>query len=100
MKPPPRGGKIISYFATLSLALGLGSPLGVAAIPTGYFLKDNLRLSAIELAGFAAIAGAPACVSFLFGFLRDRWRPSRWGDRGYLLAGGIGAVCVPGVERH
>ena len=42
---------IISYFAILNLALGLGSPLlGIAAIPISYFLKDNLRLSPMQLA--------------------------------------------------
>jgi hypothetical protein len=86
--------KIISYFAILNLALGLGSPAGIASIPIGYFLKDNLRLSPLGLAGFGAIAAAPVYVSFLFGFLRDRWRPSRSGDRGYLLGGGLGAVAA------
>jgi len=85
--------EIIAYFAILNLALGLGSPLlGIAAIPINYFLKDNLRLSPMQLAMFAAVAGTPAYVSFLFGFLRDRWRPPRWGDRGYLLGGAIAAA--------
>ena len=41
------------------------------------------------MAAFVAIASIPAYVGFLFGFLRDRWRPPGWGDRGYLLAGSV-----------
>lgn len=67
--------KIYAYFAILNLALGLGAPTGLAAIPIGYFLKDHLHLSPLGLAAFVAIASTPAYFGFLFGFLRDRWRP-------------------------
>jgi MFS family permease len=81
--------KIYAYFAILNLALGLGAPTGLAAIPIGYFLKDHLHLSPLGLAAFVAIASTPAYFGFLFGFLRDRWRPRVWGDRGYLLVGAL-----------
>ncbi len=85
--------RIISYFALLNLAVGLGTPLtGLAAIPIYYILKDKLRLSPFELAIFVAIASAPAYAGFLFGFLRDRWQPRIWGDRAYLLLGGVAAL--------
>jgi hypothetical protein len=87
--------KIIAYFALLNLAMGLGSPLiGLAAIPIYYYLKDKLSLSPVQLAIFVSIAGAPTYLGFLFGFLRDRWRPPFWGDRGYLLFGGIVALAA------
>ena len=97
-EPDPRGGsekdqatfadrdassrrKIISYFAILNLSVGLGTPLtGLAAIPINYILKDQLNLSPFGLAMFISIASAPAYVGFLFGFIRDRWRPRIWGD--------------------
>ena len=41
---------IFSYFLILCLAGGLGAPTGIAAIPIGYYLKDNLHLSAVNLA--------------------------------------------------
>ncbi len=83
---------IVGYFLILFLAGGLGAPTGIAAIPIGYFLKDNLHLSPVDLALFVAIAGAPAYFGFLPGFLRDRFRPRVMGDRAYLLVGAIMAL--------
>lgn len=59
--------------------------LGLSTLPILFFLKDRLQLGPGAIAAFAAIAGAPGYVGFLFGFLRDRWRPLGKGDRGYLL---------------
>jgi predicted MFS family arabinose efflux permease len=79
----------VVYFLILCLAGGLGAPSGIAALPIGYFLKDNLHLSPVEMAWFVAITGAPACVGFLVGFARDRFRPRSMGDRAYLLVGAL-----------
>jgi MFS family permease len=78
--------EVLSYFAILNIAIGLGSPLGIASIPLTYFLKDSLHLSPVRLAVFLAIASIPVCAGFAFGFIRDRWRSARWGDRQYLFA--------------
>jgi MFS family permease len=78
--------EVLSYFAILNIAIGLGSPLGIAAIPITYFLKDALHLTPVRLAVFLAIASIPVCGGFAFGFIRDRWRSARWGDRQYLFA--------------
>ena len=86
--------EILSYFAILNIAIGLGSPLGIAAIPINYFLKDSLHLSPVRLAVFLAIVSTPVCVGFLFGFIRDRWRSARWGDRQYLFVSAVGAAGV------
>jgi MFS family permease len=86
--------EVLSYFAILTVAVGLGSPAGIAAIPISYFLKDSLHLSPVRLAVFIAIVSTPVCVGFVFGFIRDRWRSARWGDRQYLL---VSAVAVAGV---
>ncbi len=89
---PPAGAdttstrwEVFSYFAILNIAVGLGSPLGIAAIPINYFLKDRLHLSPVRLAVFLAIVSIPGCAGFAFGFIRDRWRNARWGDRQYLF---------------
>ena len=85
--------RIISYFGLLNLSAGLGTPLtGLATIPIYYFLKDQLNLSALGLATFVSIVSVPSYLGFLFGFMRDRWRPRVWGDRAYLLAGGMLAL--------
>src|SRR5258708_27288806 len=72
--------EVLSYFAILNVAVGLGSAAGIAAIPISYFLKDSLHLSPVRLAVFIAIVSTPVCVGFVFGFIRDRWRSARWGD--------------------
>src|ERR1700674_619924 len=86
--------EVLAYFAILNIAVGLGSPLGIAAIPINYFLKDRLHLSPVRMAVFLAIASIPGCARFVFGFIRDRWRSARWGDRQYLLACGLAAAGV------
>lgn len=85
---------IFSYFLVLCLAGGLGAPTGIAAIPIGYFLKDNLHLSAVNLALFVALTGLPGYVAFLPGLVRDRFRPRAMGDRFYLLAGALVAIAA------
>jgi MFS family permease len=86
--------EVLGYFAVLNIAIGLGSPLGIAAIPISYFLKDSLHLSPVRLAVFLAIATLPVCFGFVFGFVRDRWRSARWGDRQYLLVCAMAAVVM------
>jgi MFS family permease len=97
--PDPGNGakmqwEVLAYFALLNIAIGLGSPLGIAAIPITYFLKDNLHLTPVQLAVFLAVGTAPVCIGFVFGFIRDRWRSARWGDRHYLLVCAIAAAAV------
>jgi len=90
----PMQWEVLAYFAILNVAVGLGSPLGIAAIPISYYLKDNLHLSPIQLSVFQAIVSIPVCVAFVFGFIRDRWRNASWGDRHYLFLGGLAATCA------
>jgi predicted MFS family arabinose efflux permease len=87
-------GAILGYFLILFLAVGLGTPIGIAAIPISYYLKDNLHLSPVELAVFVVLAGIPAYFGFLPGFVRDRLRPRLMGDRFYLLIGAAIALAA------
>jgi predicted MFS family arabinose efflux permease len=86
--------EVLVYFAVLNIAVGLGSPLGIAGIPITYFLKDNLHLTPVQLAVFLAIGSIPVSGGFVFGFIRDRWRSARWGDRQYLLSCGLAAAAM------
>ncbi len=93
-EPPPGSGstmqwEVLAYFAILNIAVGLGSPLGIAAIPINYFLKDRLHLTPVQMALFLAFASIPVSAGFVFGFIRDRWRSENWGDRQYLFACGL-----------
>lgn len=96
--PPSHGGaprmqlEVLAYFAILNLAVGLGSPLGIAGIPITYFLKDRLHLSPVQLAVFLAVVSIPVCAGFAFGFIRDRWRNANWGDRQYLFVCALAAA--------
>lgn len=83
---------IFGYFAALTLLLGLAGSL--SGLPIGYFLKDKLKLSAQQSALFGTIAGIPGYIGFVFGFIRDRWKPWGRGDRGYmLLTAPLSALC-------
>jgi hypothetical protein len=74
-------------------ALGFGSPAGgLIGLPISFLLKNKLHLQTHEMAVFALIAGAPAYVSFLFGFARDIWNPFGMGDRGYMVL--FGGLCA------
>jgi MFS family permease len=84
--------KIIVYFGILNLVLGLASPAGMLGIPISYLLKDHFHLRPVQTATFWAVTSSPFCVAFLFGFLRDRFRSSLGGDRGWLALGSAATV--------
>jgi MFS family permease len=84
--------KIIVYFGILNLVLGLASPAGMLGIPITYLLKDHFHLRPVQTATFWAVTSSPFCVAFLFGFLRDRFRSTLGGDRGWLALGSAAAV--------
>src|SRR5262245_58712470 len=74
------------YFGVLVLALGLGRvDKGLANLPVTFILKDQLQLKSSTASLFWALIDIPLYVGFAFGFVRDRWRPFGWGDRGYFL---------------
>ena len=77
--------EIALYFGGLMLTQGLADPLGIVYLPVLYILKDTLGLRPTSVAAFEAITMLPVYFGFLFGFLRDRWRPFGWGDQGYLV---------------
>ncbi|HLK56294.1 MAG TPA: MFS transporter [Chthonomonadaceae bacterium] len=69
----------------LVLVNSLTSPSGIPAIPLQFYLKDRLHLSPDAIALFGLVSGIPLYLSFVFGFVRDRWSPFRLGDRGHFL---------------
>ncbi|HLV80076.1 MAG TPA: MFS transporter, partial [Chthonomonadaceae bacterium] len=75
--------QIFLYFALLALLLGLGN--GLSGLPVVFYLKEKLQMGPQALARFSALASIPSYIGFLFGYLRDRWRPFGKGDRGYML---------------
>jgi MFS family permease len=85
--------RILIYLSVLLVLLGFGSPAGgLIGLPISFLLKNKLHLQAHEMAIFALIAGAPAYVSFLFGFARDIWNPLGMGDRGFMVL--FGGLCA------
>lgn len=75
------------YFTTLTLANAVGDPSGLLSLPLQFALKDQMGLGPASLALFEALTFIPVYFGFAFGFLRDRWKPFGWGDRGYLVIG-------------
>src|SRR4029079_14324258 len=56
-------------------------------------LKNKLNLQAHELAEFRLVAAIPLYLSFVFGFIRDIWKPFGLRDRGFMMVfGAIGAA--------
>lgn len=85
--------QIGTYLGFAFLALYLAVPsAGLAHIPLQVLLKDRLGLGPEQISLFQLVVAIPTYVSFLFGFLRDRWSPGGRGDRGYFLVFGIVAV--------
>jgi len=68
--------------------------LPLLAVPILFFLKNRLHMSASQTAFFALVTSIPLYLSFVFGFIRDRWSPFGLGDRGHLMVFGAltGAV--------
>ncbi len=86
--------RLLLYAGLLLLLVNFSSPDGgLIAIPINFFLKNRLHLSARQVATFNAWAGAPLYISFIFGFLRDRWSPFGAGDRGHFAVFGL-ATCA------
>src|SRR6185437_13653529 len=86
--------KIFVYLGVLIVLLAFGSPAGgLIDIPVSFLLKNKLHLPAHEVASFRLVAAIPLYLSFVFGFIRDRWNPFGWRDRGFmLLFGAISAL--------
>lgn len=84
---------LLSGGAVLMLLQFASPAAGLIGMPITFFLKNKLHLDAQAVASFNLFASAPLILSFLIGFLRDRWNPFGLGDRGYLsIFGAITAV--------
>ena len=75
--------QVMVYFFILNFALWLGT--GITAIPLSYYLKEGLQLNVQATSMVRFCLDSPLFIGFVFGFLRDRWRPFRMEDRGYFL---------------
>jgi MFS family permease len=61
---------------------------GFFTVPMQWKLSKQMGLKPSEVSLFFLLADIPAWIGFIFGFLRDRWRPGKMGDRAYFLIGG------------
>ena len=96
--PALRPFRLLLFAGLLSLLLNLAAPHGgLIGIPVLFFLKNRLHLQAHQFAEFNLWIGIPLYVSFLFGFLRDRWSPLGAGDRGHLMLFGVATGAVYGA---
>ena len=75
-------------FALLLLEFALPAN-GLIGLPITFFLKNRLHLTAQGVAAFNLWASIPLYLSFIFGFVRDRWSPFAAGDRGHLITFGL-----------
>ncbi|HEY2483196.1 MAG TPA: hypothetical protein VGI30_13520, partial [Caulobacteraceae bacterium] len=96
--PAPERLRLLFYAGLLLLLINLAAPSGgLIGLPVLFFLKNRLHLSARAFAQFNLWLGIPLYLSFLFGFLRDRWSPFGVGDRGHLVLFGAASAVIYGV---
>ena len=89
---------MLLYAGALLLLINLAAPNGgLIGLPVLFFLKNRLHLSAHAFATFNLWVGVPLYLSFLFGFLRDRWSPFGAGDRGHLALFGVASAVIYAV---
>ena len=87
--------RMMLFGGVLLLLINFAAPMhGLILIPVSFFLKNRLHLSANQLAIFSLGVGAPLFVSFMFGFLRDRWSPFGAGDRGHIVLFGLVTMVI------
>jgi hypothetical protein len=93
--PAADRAKILFAAAAVMLLLQFALPAaGFMGIPILFFLKQRLHLDAQGVAGFNFWASFPLYLSFVFGFMRDRWSPAGKGDRGHLVLFGLATAAV------
>jgi MFS family permease len=89
---------VLAYCGALLLLFNLAAPYaGLIGIPISFLLKNKLHLGANQLAQFNLWVGIPLYVSFVFGFVRDRWSPFGAGDRGHLILFGLTTAAIYAV---
>jgi hypothetical protein len=96
--PAPERLRLLYFSGLLLLLINLAAPSGgLIGLPVLFFLKNRLHLSAQAFAQFNLWLGIPLYLSFLFGFLRDRWSPFGVGDRGHLVLFGAASAVIYGA---
>ena len=71
--------------------------LGLARLSTTFYLKDDLHLSAAEVAALGGVITLPWLVKPLYGFVTDSYPFLGYRRRSYLAA--AGAVAIKGASR-
>ena len=82
--------RILLFGGGLLILVNFSGPMnGFIDVPVTFFLKNRMHLTANQLAVFKVWVGAPLFLSFVFGFIRDRWSPFSAGDRGHVAVFGL-----------
>jgi MFS family permease len=80
------------FYSCLAVLLSTLSA-GLMFIGAKYALKDELHLTPAQFSSCNFIIYFPLYFSFLFGLLRDRWKPFGIADRPYLLVSPV-IICA------
>jgi MFS family permease len=90
--------RLFLFGGALMLLISFSDPsVGLTSIPVSFFLKNRLHLAAHDLALFRVITGVPLFLSFVFGFVRDRWSAMGRSDSGLLILFGTATALVYAV---
>ena len=73
----------VAFYSIVLMVLFNLAVAGLIGTPVSFILKD--KVTPVQLSFFGFFTDSPYFVGFLFGFLRDQWRPFNKGDRGYFF---------------
>jgi len=90
----PGGWLAAGYSIVLMVLFNIAS-VGLVSLPITYYLLDK-HVPPTALSKFSLFTDIPFYVGFLFGFLRDRWRPAGKGDSGYFVLSPLAMVAAYG----
>ena len=82
---PPRVTRFVGFYCLVLLTLYNFASAGLIGVPVQFILKNQLHLQPTQVSVFGFLSDSPFFIGFVFGFLRDRWRPLGKGDSGYFL---------------
>jgi hypothetical protein len=82
----PRPTLLVWLYTIVLMGLYNLAVAGLISVPVSFIYMNDLHLTAVQQSSFGLYTDAPYFIGFVFGFLRDRWRPGGKGDRGYFFA--------------
>jgi len=82
---PKHVTRLVGFYSIVLMVLFNLAAAGLISLPVQFLLKAS-HATPVQISRFNFLTDSPYFIGFVFGFLRDRWRPFGKGDRAYFLA--------------